>query len=198
MLMYKARDILLMLLLALAIIGCKEEVKDVVKKEADPEKTPTVLTRDVRTLISDSGITKYRITSKIWYIFEQAKRPNWRFPKGLLLEQFNDSFKVVASVRCDSATYFKQEQLWRLDGHVTILNEKNEVILTQQLFWDQRMREVRSDSFIHIERSDRIIEGVGFKSNERMTIYELDKPMGIFPMEAFTRKDTTDQSVINK
>ena len=157
-----------------------------------------MLTRDVKTLISDSGITKYRITSPIWYIFERAARPNWKFPRGLLLEQFNDSFRVVASVKCDSATYFKSDQLWRLDGHVTILNEKKEVILTQQLFWDQRKKEVRSDSFIHIERAEQIIEGVGFKSNERMTIYELDKPMGIFPVSTLMRKDTTNTETNNQ
>ena len=187
-----------MLVAILVAVGCKEEVKDVVKKEIDPETTPTVLTRDVKTLISDSGITKYRITSPIWYIFERAARPNWKFPRGLLLEQFNDSFRVVASVKCDSATYFKSDQLWRLDGHVTILNEKKEVILTQQLFWDQRKKEVRSDSFIHIERAEQIIEGVGFKSNERMTIYELDKPMGIFPVSTLMRKDTTNTETNNQ
>ena len=109
--MDKARNILLVLVAILVAVGCKEEVKDVVKKEIDPETTPTVLTRDVKTLISDSGITKYRITSPIWYIFERAARPNWKFPRGLLLEQFNDSFRVVASVKCDSATYFKSDQL---------------------------------------------------------------------------------------
>ena len=88
--------------------------------------------------------------------------------------------------------------MWRLDGHVTILNEKKEVILTQQLFWDQRKKEVRSDSFIHIERAEQIIEGVGFKSNERMTIYELDKPMGIFPVSTLMRKDTTNTETNNQ
>ena len=196
--MDKARSILLVLVAILVAVGCKEEVKDVVKTEIDPETTPTVLTRDVKTLISDCGITKDRITSPIWYIFERAARPNWKFPRGLLLKQINDSFRVVASVKCDSATYFKSDQLWRLDGHVTILNEKKEVILTQQLFWDQRKKEVRSDSFIHIERAEQIIEGVGFKSNERMTIYELDKPMGIFPVSTLMRKDTTNTETNNQ
>ena len=30
------------------------------------------------------------------------------------------------------------------------------------------MRKIYSDSFIHIERSDRIIEGLGFDSNEKL------------------------------
>ena len=42
-----------------------------------------------------------------------------------------------------------------------------------------------SDSFIHIERSDRIIEGYGFESNEQMTDYVIRRPSGIFPTTAF-------------
>ena len=57
---------------------------------------------------------------------------------------------------------------------------------------------MRSDSFIHIERAEQIIEGVGFKSNERMTIYELDKPMGIFPVSTLMRKDTTNTETNNQ
>lgn len=197
--MYKARNILFLFVLILTVWGCKEDVKDYVHNPSSPEATPTVISRDVTTLISDSGITQYRITAKLWNIFEEAKRPYWNFPRGLFLEKFDSTFKVEASIKCDSATYFKNDQLWRLDGHVTILNTNKEVILTQQLFWDQRKQKVYSDSFIHIEKSDRIIEGYGFVSNERMTVYQLQKPSGIFPVEKFmTKRDTTNRSVIDK
>lgn len=197
--MYKARNILFLIILALAVWGCKDEVKSFVPNPSDPEKTPTVISRNVKTLISDSGITQYRITAKLWNIYEEARRPFWNFPKGLFLEKFDSTFNTIASIKCDSATYFKNDQLWRLDGHVTILNTNKEMILTPQLYWDQRAQKVYSDSFIHIERADRIIEGMGFVSNERMTIYQLKKPMGIFPVQNFmTRRDTTNRSVIDK
>ena len=187
--MYRLRDILLLCILFLAVVGCKEEPKSYVKIDVDPETTPTVISRDVKTLISDSGITQYRITAKLWTIYQEAEKPFWKFPEGLFLEKFDSLFNVEASIKADSATYFKADQLWRLDGHVTILNVNNERILTQQIFWDQRNQEVRSDSFIHIERANRILEGYGFRSNERMTIYELERPMGIFPVEEFRGKN---------
>ena len=64
-------------------------------------------------------------------------------------------------------------------------NVDGDRFLTQQLFWDQNARKVYSDSFIHIERSDRIIEGYGFISNEQMTDYTIRRPSGIFPTSAF-------------
>ena len=72
-----------------------------------------------------------------------------------------------------------------LNGNVRILNVQNEKFLTNQIFWDQRNHKVYSDSFIHIERSDRIIEGYGFESNEKMTTYTVTRPSGIFPVSDF-------------
>ena len=98
------------------------------------------------------------------------------------------TWDVEATVECDSATYFKSLKLWRLDGDVFIRNVKNERILTEQMFWDQSRHEVRSDSFVRIERSDRIIEGYGFRSDERLANYVILKPSGIFPVPA--RRDS--------
>ena len=116
-------------------------------------------------------------------MFEEAEKPFWLFPQGLLLEQFDSVFNTEASIRCDSAKYFKDEELWRLDGNVKISNVRKELILTNQLFWSQKRQKVYSDSFVHIEKADRIIEGYGFVSNERMTTYSLNHPSGIFPID---------------
>lgn len=170
-------------ILIVAFISCKEERKIDVLSGIDLKSTPTMKTENVYTLISDSGITQYRIKSPIWYVYDEIDTPIWRFPKGLFLEKFDKNFKVISSVACDSATYFKRSQLWRLDGNVEMHNDQKDLFLTQQLFWDQRERKVFSDSFIHIERADRIIEGLGFTSNDKLTIYNIHRPTGIFPVD---------------
>ena len=148
----------------------------------NPDSVPMMVTRNVKTLISDSGITQYRITTPIWYVYDGGANPRWEFPEGALLEQFDKKFKVVATVRCDTAHYDTKNQLWQLDGNVRVQNTKGEKFLTNQLFWDQRWDEVRSDSFIHIERVDRVIEGYGFKSNSKLTKYTINKVQAILPI----------------
>ncbi|MDE5919161.1 MAG: LPS export ABC transporter periplasmic protein LptC, partial [Duncaniella sp.] len=69
-------------------------------------------------------------------------------------------------------------------------NVMNEKFLTEQLFWNQRQRKLYSDSFIHIETSDKVLEGYGFDSNEQLTRYSIRKVSGIFPANAFKRKDS--------
>ena len=44
-------------------------------------------------------------------------------------------------------------------------------------------REIYSDSFIHIETPDEVIEGYGFTSNEQMTRYKIRRTSGIFPIK---------------
>lgn len=173
-----------LILCSILLAGCgKGEVKDIVNISVDNDSIPTMVTRNVHTVISDSGMAKYRITSKLWIVYDEGDDPRWKFPVGLYLEKFDNEFKVEAHIKCDSATYFKKDKLWRLDGDVEIRNTANEEFLTEQLFWSQSNREVFSDSFIHIVKSDRIIEGYGFKSNDRMTSYQINKPSGIFPID---------------
>jgi LPS export ABC transporter protein LptC len=174
--------------LLLMIVGgsCAERgITDRVDLVVDYNAQPTMTTTNVVTLISDSGYTRYRIISDLWLVYDEATVPVWRFPNGLLLEKFDKTYNVEATVITDSATYFKNEQLWRLDGHVNIVNSIGEKFLTPQLYWNQREGTIYSDSFIHIERSDRTIEGLGFRSNDKMTQYTVNNPTGIFPASEF-------------
>lgn len=163
--------------------SCGDDNQNYVPNIIDGDHSPTMTTIDVNTFISDSGYTRYYITTPLWLMYDDAAEPKWRFPDGLELEQYDRDLNVTANMICDSATYFSQKRLWRLDGNVIMVNPQRDSFLTQQVFWDQSKREVYSDSFIHIVRSDRIIEGYGFTSNEPMTQYTVNRPTGIFPVK---------------
>ncbi|MBR5332293.1 MAG: LPS export ABC transporter periplasmic protein LptC [Muribaculaceae bacterium] len=164
--------------------ACKNEKKNFVDDVENAHETPTMFTRNVETFISDSGITRYRITAPIWNIYEDAKVPRWTFPEGLFLEQFDNDFQQNAKVECDSATYFSNKRMWRLDGNVVMVNVARDSFLTRQLFWDQQHKRIFSDtSFIRIVSEDRIIEGYGFSANEQVTEYSIKHPTAIFSVD---------------
>lgn len=163
------------------VAACSSEPKPGVAANVNPETTPTMLTRDVETLISDSGITRYRITTPLWLMYDEASEPYWRFPEGVNVIKYNDLLVKEATVRCDSATYLTKPQLWRLDGNVRITSAGQTKFMTNQLYWNQRDHKLYSDSFIRIERPDRTLEGYGFTANERLTSYQIRRVSGIFP-----------------
>lgn len=151
-------------------------------------------TSDVNTLISDSGYTRYHLVSPLWMMYEDAEEPFWRFPDGLELEQYDTEMKITANVVCDSAVYFSRKRLWRLDGNVVMVNPQADSFLTQQLFWDQNERKIYTDSFIHIVRTDRIIEGYGMESDQTMRAYTVTNPTAILPSESFRRNQADSAS----
>jgi len=175
--------LLMALLLVVLCASCKDDSTTVVSHPTNPELVPTMTTSDVETVISDSGVTRYRITAPLWNMFEEAKRPHWTFPQGVKCEELDQKFNAVTSIQCDSAYFDKDNSLWTLTGHVRISNVNNDLILTDQMTWDQRSHKMYSEAFIHIEKQGRIIEGYGYESNERLTTYQLRQVEAIFPID---------------
>lgn len=177
----------LVILASLALLwSCSSKIGT---SDATSDKdSPTMVTTNVNSYVSDSGVTRYHLVTDLWLMFDNAEEPYWFFPYGLHLEQLDDSMQVAATVVADSARYLSREKLWRLDGNVRMRNVDGDKFLTQQLFWNQLTHKVYSDSFVHIERTGRILEGYGFESNEQITAYTLHNPTGIFPGDSFNRK----------
>lgn len=152
---------------------------------ADPTdsiETPTMVTSDVNMLISDSGVIKYKVQSPIWYVFENdVTNKYWYFPEGIHLDQIDTTFTTEFSIEADTAYNYETKQIWHLINNVNVHSTSGEFFQSNDLFWDLRDHKVYTDSFIHIERPDAIIEGFGFTSNDAFTKYEIRQTSGIFP-----------------
>ncbi|MCD8166509.1 MAG: LPS export ABC transporter periplasmic protein LptC [Bacteroides sp.] len=147
------------------------------------DSMPVMITRGVTTLISDSGVTKYRIITEEWSIYDRTSPSYWAFRKGIYLENFDSLFNVEAQIQADTAYYYDQQRLWELIGNVEILNQEGDKFNTELLYWDQENEKVYSDKYIRIEEPDRIISGYGFESNQQMTRYRILNMDGIFYVE---------------
>lgn len=181
---------MVVVMLLLFTASCSKEKTEVVVVEFDPEHTYTMKATEITTLISDSGITRYRLKAKEWLMFEKAADPYWHFPEGVYVEKFDSIFQTEASIKADTAYYFSQKGLWKLIGNVEVESLKGEHFETSLLYWDQKDERVYSDQFIRIEQADKIITGIGFESNQSMTQYKIFNSQGIFPVRE-TPADST-------
>ena len=186
--------------LCLGLSGCSGRKKTVGEAITERDSMPVMDTRGVTTLISDSGVIRYRIKTEEWKVFDRKNPPHWAFEQGIYLEQFDSLFQVQASITADTAYFYNREELWKLVGHVDIKNLQGERFNTELLYWDQRKQKVYSDRFIRIEQPDRIITGRGFTSNQQMTVYTIHKPEGIFYVEddAMAADTVKNDTVKNK
>jgi len=172
----------LLTILALAS-ACGKGVRLQADAISDRSAAPILDAGGVSTLISDSGITRYRINAERWQVYDRAVPSYWEFVDGVYLEKFNEQLQVEASIQADYAKYMDQQGLWELRGHVHAMNEQGEEFDTPQLFWDQNLESVYSDSTITIHRATSTLVGIGFKSNQTMTEYTILQPTGFFPIE---------------
>ena len=178
------RKLLVVLLSSLLVLaGCQKEVKMTAEAVEDRASMPGLDASAVTTLISDSGITRYRITTETWRIYDKAVPVYWEFPDGIYLEKFSPDLEIETWLRSDYAYYNDEAQLWELRGNVRSMNVDSEFFETPQLFWDQKAELIYSDSSISITRETSIIKGVGFQSNQELTKYTILNPTGVFPIK---------------
>lgn len=159
-------------------------------KVEDRQKTPSLVAREISTVISDSGITRYRITTPEMLIFDKEERSNWLFPKGLHFERFDENYKADAQIDCKWAIYYDIEKLWILKDSVRCTNISGETFSTDILNWDEKQQKIYSDAPISITKKTMVINGIGFESNQMLTKYRINKVTGVLPIDAEEESDT--------
>ena len=178
---------LVLLTASYAMVSCSEEREHTAPAIPDRDSVPVMTTYGVNTLISDSGVIKYRIVTERWEINENRKPSRWTFNKGILLTQFDLKKHVVGYIQCDSAVYFDKDRRWELRGRVRILTAQGLNFYSNELYWDERNHEMWSYSYSHLKTPDKELQGNWFRSDEQMTNYEIrqTKGWGIFSKEEF-------------
>lgn len=170
------------MILSLALLACSEDEGNYAPAIELRDSLPILKSRGVSTLISDSGIIRYKIIAEEWYIYDRRNPSFWAFEKGLFLEQFDEEYHVKAFVNADTAFYYDKQELWELRGRVLVKNLKGETFKTSLLYWDQRKHELYSDRYMEIKGETQELSGYDFRSDERMTRYSIHSSKGAFPM----------------
>ena len=103
--------------------ACQEQVEHTAPAILAKDSVAMMTSYGVNTLVSDSGVMKYRIVTERWEV-NTAKNPSrWTFEKGILLEQFDETFHINSYIQSDTAYYFDQLKVWKLYGRVRILTK---------------------------------------------------------------------------
>ena len=137
----------------------------------------------VNTLISDSGVIKYKIVTERWDVNVIKSPTRWTFEKGVFFEQFDQQFHVEAYVQADTAWYYDQQKLWHLRGRVRIRNVNGLIYESEELYWDGLRHELYSYVFSKVTTPERTLQGTYFRSDEQMRHYTVSNSKGSFTTE---------------
>ena len=174
---------------AMILSGCNDVQEHTAPAIRDRDSASVMTSYGVNTLISDSGVIKYKIITERWDVNTIKNPSRWTFEKGVFFEQFDEKFHVQAYIQADTAWYFDQQKLWHLRGRVKIRNINGLLYESEELYWDGVRHELYSNVFSKVTTPERNMEGTYFLSDERMTHYTVSNSKG-----SFTREDMTGES----
>lgn len=179
----KLKQLFTLFFIFLITVGCHKEKTEITGIAFDPEKKPMMHSTNVSTLISDSGITRYRIKAPVWNVYSKAKEPYSYFPEGIYVERFDSLLNVEGYIKADTAYHYERKNLWRLINNVKVENLEGSKFETSELFWDEKKAKIYSDKFIRIEENGNITTGIGFESDQEMTNYDIYRSAGSYSFE---------------
>ena len=173
------------------LASCEGQKEHTAPAVHDRDSASMMISYGVNTLISDSGVIKYRIVTERWEVNTVRNPSRWIFEKGLFFEQFDEKFHVQSYIQCDTAYYYDQKKLWELRSRVSILTKDGLRFTSQQLFWDQASHELYSNVPSRLVTPDSTLEGTYFRSDERMTRYFVSNSRGSFEKTDIAGKGDT-------
>lgn len=165
------------------LAACEQPQEHTAPAIHERDSVSMMTTYGVNTLISDSGVIKYRIVTERWDVNTIKQPTRWTFERGIFLEQFDEKFQIEGYIFADTAWYYDQIKLWELRGRVRVRNANGLVFHSEELFWDGMKHEFYSYKYSHVVTPERELEGTYFRSDENMTHYEVSNSMGSFQSE---------------
>ena len=185
-------------LIAAVLLGCNEAQEHTAPAIYDRDSVSMMTSYGVNTLISDSGVIKYRIVTERWDVNTVKNPSRWTFEKGVFFEQFDEKFHVEAYIQADTAWYYDQKKLWHLRGRVRIRNINGLIYESEELFWDGITHEIYSYAFSKVTTPERNMEGTYFLSDEHMRHYTVSNSKGSFTREDMTGEKEEEQTTQNQ
>ena len=188
---------LLLFITLSALCACSEQKEHTAPAINPQDSVSVMISYGINTLVSDSGIMKYRIVAEKWEINEIKNPPRWYFPRGLFMEQFDEKFHVETYIQADTAYNYTQQKLWHLIGNVRVKTVDGLRFWSEELWWDQNRHELYSNLYSHVVTPEREIEGAYFTSDEHMRHYKVTNTKGNFIREEEKGPDTTATATAN-
>lgn len=171
-------------------VACSEEKEHTAAAVNENDSLPFMSATGISTLISDSGVVRYKIVAEEWLIYGISGPSTWKFLHGFFMERFDENMHADLFVQADTA-YLHQQQIWELRGRVVIKNLEGTLFLTQELFWNIDNHTMWNHMPMDIYMPERELHGTDFRSNEQMTDYFVTNSNGYFPASD-TDNDTED------
>jgi LPS export ABC transporter protein LptC len=167
--------LIISLVLSVLVTSCKNKIPLIPK--SDLLTLPSLTVKDFNTTLTDSGRVQLVMSAPIVEQYEKTDPPYREFRSGIKVVFYNGKDSAQARV---TSKYAKctNNNLWELRDSVVVINDKDERLETEQLFWDQQKDLIYTDRFVKITTVDQLTQGIGFESDSHLNRRKIKKVTG--------------------
>jgi LPS export ABC transporter protein LptC len=157
--------IIILIVLGLTVLSCENKIPVITK--SDLLTLPASTAKDFTSTVTDSGKIQLIISAPILEQYDKTDQKYAEFKQGIKVDFYDGHDKPVGKV---TAHYAKctDNNLWELRDSVVVINESNEKLETELLFWNQEKDKIYTDRFVKITSADEIVQGIGFESDSHL------------------------------
>lgn len=158
--------------------ACNHKAEEI-KQLADAEtKMGAEQATNIQITYADSAVLKAKIKAPLMERFANDANPYMEMKKGLRADFYNKDHIVESTLKANYGISYETTKIIHLKKDVHIVNIKGEELSSEELFWDQNKQKIYTEKYVTIKRSNEIIYGDGFESNENFTKYKILHPTG--------------------
>ena len=177
---FPKRSLIISIALIVAMLmSCKNDI-EVISSLINIDTLPS---QTIVNLDTDSAKIPLLVKSKLVVTYNHEEDLYLEFPKGLEVFFYDRNEIVESQLSAKYAIYHKEDQLWEAKDSVIVINANDEILNTEQLFWDENKKLIYTSKFVSITTTNEIIYGDGLEANENFTDWKIMKPRGTFYLE---------------
>lgn len=145
-----------------------------VKQFIDYDTISGLMAYDVVIERSDSGRMTAKLIAPVMRSLDDQDSALLEFPKGFVAYMYENDTTPSAKISGDYGVNYERRELVMAKHNVVVENiETQEVLETENLFWDQRAKKIYTGSMVKISSPDKIIFGDSLTANESFTRREI-------------------------
>jgi LPS export ABC transporter protein LptC len=157
----------IILLVVPFLLSCDRKMDTI--KNSDILSLPSQTVKNFETIYTDSAKLQLILSSSLMERYANSKPPYSEFRHGIKVLFYDGHKEPIASFASKYAKFLEDKRLWELKDSVIAINEKNERLETELLYWDQEKNLVYTDRAVRITSEDEIVVGIGLESDPRFS-----------------------------
>ena len=155
------------------LFSCENSMEKV-KQFIDYDTISGLMAYDIVIERSDSGRMTAKLIAPVMRSVDDNDSALLEFPKGFEAFLFDGDTAPTAKIRGDYGMNDERRELVIAKRNVVVENiETQEVLETENLFWDQKAKKIYTGSMVKISSPDKVIFGDSMTANENFTRREI-------------------------